>query len=73
MQQRSAAQKCAVLFGVLLVAVGIVGFFYNGTYPFRSPLFKNLDFLTGLCDELGLKLAKKPTDHPGQELIEVTF
>lgn len=49
------------------------GFFYNGTYPFRSPLFKNLDFLTGLCDELGLKLAKKPTDHPGQELIEVTF
>jgi len=31
-QQRSAAQKCAVLFGVLLVAVGIVGFFYNGTF-----------------------------------------
>jgi hypothetical protein len=31
-QQRSPAQKCAVFFGVLLVAVGIVGFFYNGTF-----------------------------------------
>jgi hypothetical protein len=31
-QQRSAAQKCAVFFGVVLVAVGIVGFFYNGTF-----------------------------------------
>jgi Domain of unknown function (DUF4383) len=31
-QQRSPAQRCAVFFGVLLVAVGIVGFFYNGTF-----------------------------------------
>lgn len=32
MQPRSPAQKCALLLGVLLVAAGIVGFFYNGTF-----------------------------------------
>jgi SAM-dependent methyltransferase len=49
------------------------GFLYNGTHPFRRPLFKDLNFLTALCGELDLKFAKRPTDHPGQELIEVTF
>lgn len=32
MQQRSSAQKCALVFGVLLVAIGVAGFFYNGTF-----------------------------------------
>lgn len=50
-----------------------VGFFYNGTYPFRRPLFKDLGFLESLCDELELKLVKGSTDLSGQELIEVTF
>jgi Domain of unknown function (DUF4383) len=31
-QQRSPAQKCALFLGVLLLAAGIVGFFYNGTF-----------------------------------------
>lgn len=32
MQARSSAQTWALLLGVLLVAVGIAGFFYNGTF-----------------------------------------
>jgi hypothetical protein len=32
LQPRSPAQKCALLLGVLLVAAGIAGFFYNGTF-----------------------------------------
>ncbi|HEX6461158.1 MAG TPA: DUF4383 domain-containing protein [Thermoleophilaceae bacterium] len=32
MQQRSPAENCALLLGVLLVAAGVVGFFYNGTF-----------------------------------------
>jgi hypothetical protein len=32
LQQRSPAQKCAALLGVILVAAGILGFFYNGTF-----------------------------------------
>jgi Domain of unknown function (DUF4383) len=31
-QQRSAAEKCALLVGLLLLAAGVVGFFYNGTF-----------------------------------------
>jgi SAM-dependent methyltransferase len=50
-----------------------VGFFYNGTHPFRRPLFKDLKFLESLCEEVGVKLEKRPADPGGQELIEVTF
>ncbi|HEY2602443.1 MAG TPA: DUF4383 domain-containing protein [Thermoleophilaceae bacterium] len=32
MQQQSSAQRCALLLGVVLVVLGIVGFFYNGTF-----------------------------------------
>jgi hypothetical protein len=31
-QQRSPAQTCALLFGVGLLAAGILGFFYNSTF-----------------------------------------
>jgi hypothetical protein len=31
-QQRSAAERCALLLGLLLLAAGVVGFFYNGTF-----------------------------------------
>lgn len=42
MQQRSPAQKCAVLLGVLLVAAGIAGFFYNGTFTSNERIHDNL-------------------------------
>ncbi len=32
MQRRSPAETCARLLGVLLLAAGIAGFFYNGTF-----------------------------------------
>jgi hypothetical protein len=31
-QPRSAAEKCALLLGVVLLGLGILGFFYNGTF-----------------------------------------
>ena len=42
MQQRSPAQKCAVLLGVLLVAAGIAGFFYNGTFTSNERIIDDL-------------------------------
>ena len=42
MQQRSPAQKCAVLLGVLLVAAGIAGFFYNGTFTSNEHIHDDL-------------------------------
>ena len=42
MQQRSPAQKCAVLLGVLLVAAGIAGFFYNGTFTSNERIHDDL-------------------------------
>jgi hypothetical protein len=41
-QQRSPAQKYAVLFGVLLLAAGIVGFFYNGTFTSNEAVHDNM-------------------------------
>jgi vacuolar-type H+-ATPase subunit I/STV1 len=41
-QQRSPAQKCAVALGVLLVAAGIVGFFYNGTFTSNERIHDDL-------------------------------
>jgi len=41
-QQRSPAQKCAVLLGVLLVAAGIAGFFYNGTFTSNERIHDDL-------------------------------
>jgi hypothetical protein len=41
-QQRSPAQKCAVFFGVLLVVVGIVGFFYNGTFTSNESIHDDM-------------------------------
>jgi vacuolar-type H+-ATPase subunit I/STV1 len=41
-QQRSPAQKCAVALGVLLVAAGIVGFFYNGTFTSNERVHDDL-------------------------------
>jgi vacuolar-type H+-ATPase subunit I/STV1 len=41
-QQRSPAQKCAVVLGVLLVAAGIVGFFYNGTFTSNERVHDDL-------------------------------
>ena len=42
MQRRSPAQKCAVALGVLLVAAGIAGFFYNGTFTSNERVHDNL-------------------------------
>ena len=42
MQQRSPAQKCALTLGVLLVAVGIAGFFYNGTFTSNERIHDDL-------------------------------
>ena len=42
MQPRSPAQKCAVLLGVLLVAAGIAGFFYNGTFTSNERIHDDL-------------------------------
>jgi Domain of unknown function (DUF4383) len=41
-QQRSPAGKCAVLLGVLLVAAGIAGFFYNGTFTSNERIHDDL-------------------------------
>jgi vacuolar-type H+-ATPase subunit I/STV1 len=41
-QQRSPAQKCAVVLGLLLVAAGIVGFFYNGTFTSNERVHDDL-------------------------------
>jgi vacuolar-type H+-ATPase subunit I/STV1 len=41
-QQRSSAQKCAVALGVLLIAAGIVGFFYNGTFTSNERVHDDL-------------------------------
>jgi vacuolar-type H+-ATPase subunit I/STV1 len=41
-QQRSPAQKCALALGVLLVAAGVVGFFYNGTFTSNERVHDNL-------------------------------
>ena len=42
MQQRSLAQKCALALGVLLVAAGIAGFFYNGTFTSNEHVHDDL-------------------------------
>ena len=42
MQPRSPAQKCAIALGVLLVAAGIVGFFYNGTFTSNEHVHDDL-------------------------------
>ncbi|HEY1597085.1 MAG TPA: DUF4383 domain-containing protein [Thermoleophilaceae bacterium] len=42
MQQRSSAQKCAVFFGVLLLAAGILGFFYNGTFTSNQAIHDDM-------------------------------
>ncbi|HEY7633490.1 MAG TPA: DUF4383 domain-containing protein [Thermoleophilaceae bacterium] len=42
MQQRSPAQKCAVFLGVLLLAAGIAGFFYNGTFTSNEHVHDDL-------------------------------
>jgi vacuolar-type H+-ATPase subunit I/STV1 len=41
-QPRSPAQKCAVLLGVLLVAAGIAGFFYNGAFTSNERIHDDL-------------------------------
>jgi hypothetical protein len=41
-QQRSTAQRCAVLLGVVLVVAGIVGFFYNGTFTSNETVHDNM-------------------------------
>jgi hypothetical protein len=41
-QQRSPAEKYAVFLGVLLLAAGIVGFFYNGTFTSNEHVHDDL-------------------------------
>ena len=42
MQQRSPVQKCAVILGVVLLAAGIAGFFYNGTFTSNEAVHDNM-------------------------------
>jgi hypothetical protein len=41
-QDRSPAQTCATALGVVLVVVGIAGFFYNGTFTSDERIHDNL-------------------------------
>jgi Domain of unknown function (DUF4383) len=41
-QPRSTAQTCALSLGVLLVAAGIAGFFYNGTFTSNEHIHDDL-------------------------------
>jgi hypothetical protein len=41
-QQRSPAQTCAATLGALLIAAGIVGFFYNGTFTSNERIHDDL-------------------------------
>ena len=42
MQQRSRAEKCALFLGLLLLAAGIVGFFYNGTFTSNEAIHDDM-------------------------------
>ena len=42
MQQRPSARKCALALGVLLVAAGVAGFFYNGTFTSNERIHDDL-------------------------------
>ena len=51
METRSAAQLYALIFGVVLVAVGVIGFFYEASFAVGDSLARNAAF--GILDVNG--------------------
>lgn len=41
-QPRSPAEKCALILGLLLLAAGIAGFFYNGTFTSNEAIHDDM-------------------------------
>ncbi len=53
MERRSPAQLYALVFGVTLVAAGILGFFYNASFAAGDETLTNRDAVLGILDVNG--------------------